>query len=366
MIVAEQIGQAQPDGDIRPVRAPEEDPVPLRRAGVRVDPRRLAGTGGFVIAVMAVATFVVVYLVGPLVHERDQHTLLAVERVAIANAARDDQGLYRPTLPVLPPTPGAAVGILAIPAVGIQQAVVEGVAPAQTIAGPGHVPGTAGLGQPGNSVVVGRRSGFGGPFGDLGALKAGDKVVTATLEGQSIYVVRSVRTVRIVTSGTPATAPTLTAGASSSSTQSTASTTTTLKAPAGARNVGGRPSVPTVDSNEVFGPTSHNQITLVTSGSTTPWNTSTAVVVVARLDGLPFTPVPQESRSLSEQGTGGDPGALAWLLLDLLVLGAVVVGAVALYRRTTLRTAYVLSTAPLVVFTILGALAVSRLFPAWL
>ena len=40
----------------------------------------------------------------------------------------------------------------------LSQVAVEGVGPEQTRKGPGHVPGTAGLGQPGNAAVVGRRA----------------------------------------------------------------------------------------------------------------------------------------------------------------------------------------------------------------
>ena len=58
--------------------------------------------------------------------------------------------------------------------------------------------------------------------------------------------------------------------------------------------------------------------------------------------------------------------SLPLLILALLALGATIVGAAALYRRASLRSAYLLTTAPLIVFTILGAEAAGRLFPAWL
>ena len=122
----------------------------------------------------------------------------------------------------------------------------------------------------------------------------------------------------------------------------------------------------TTTTNALYGPSAHNELTLVTSGSDVPWNTDQVTVVVARMSGPPFTPTPQESRSPSQLGNSGDPEALAWLLLALLALTATFLGAVALYRRTTLRTAYLLTTAPLLAFTVLTAEAVSRLLPAWL
>jgi hypothetical protein len=53
-------------------------------------------------------------------------------------------------------------------------------------------------------------------------------------------------------------------------------------------------------------------------------------------------------------------------LLDVLALVAILIGSVAFYRRASLRSAYLLTTAPLLVFTILAAEAMSRLLPAWL
>src|SRR6202042_3801606 len=116
------------------------------------------------------------------VHARDQRSLMATERAAIAGASVESKALDHVNLPTQPPVPGAPVGVLAIPALGINQAVVEGVGSSQTVSGPGHVPGTAGLGQPGNAAVVGRNAAYGGPFGHLDQLKRGDKVLTATTE----------------------------------------------------------------------------------------------------------------------------------------------------------------------------------------
>ena len=126
---------------------------------------------------------------------RDQRALMATERLTISNAAVLDKALDKVNLPTQPPAVGQPVGVLAIPALGINQAVVEGVGSSQTVSGPGHVPGTAGLGQSGNAAVVGRNAAYGGVFRRLSQLKPGDRVLTATTEGQSIYVVRHVRAV---------------------------------------------------------------------------------------------------------------------------------------------------------------------------
>jgi sortase A len=277
---------------------------------------------------VVLAFVIVIYGIGPLTHARDQRALLGSETAAISNAVTSNQGLSTNKLPTQPPVPGQALGILAIPAIGLQQVVVEGVGPSQTVSGPGHVPGTAGLGQPGNSAVVGRRSSYGGPFAKLSQLRPGDRIVTATTEGQSLYVVHSVRMVNL--SATP-----------------------------GTRKSG------KISVNQLYGPSVHDQLTLVTSANSLPWNSQQAVQVVALIKGQPYTPTPQESRSPSQQGNTGDPSNLAALILALLALGAVLIGAVALYRRTSVRSAYLLSMAPLLVCTVLAAEATSRLLPAW-
>jgi sortase A len=203
------------------------------------------------------------------------------------------------------------------------------------------VPGTAGIGQPGNAAVVARRSGFGGPFAHLDQLQHGDRILVATTQGQSLYIVRQVKTETLV-NGSPTTSSTLTG-------------VSTGPKPTG-----------TVSTTKLYGPTPGDQLTLVTSASSAPWNTDRAIVVTATMRGKPFAPTPQQSRSPSQDGNSGDPNALPVLALAVLALVATLIGAVALYRRASLRSAYLLTTAPLIVFTVLGAEAASRLLPAWM
>jgi sortase A len=267
---------------------------------------------GFLVAIGAV-----IYGIGSLVHARDQRALMATERTSIANAAILAKALDTVKLPTKPPAQGSPVGVLAIPALSVNEVVVEGAGSSQTVSGPGHVPGTSGLGQPGNAGIVGRNAAYGGVFGRLDQLKPGDRVLTATVEGQSIYVVRRVVTV-------------------------------------------------TIGSLEpIYRATHNNRLTLVTSASNVPWNNDRAVVVTAVLRGKPYPATPQASRDPGQLGNTGESGAWLELLLSVLGFAAVVLGALYLYRRCTIRSAYLLSTAPLVALTVLAAESISRLFPAW-
>ncbi|MCW2854403.1 MAG: hypothetical protein JWR52_18 [Marmoricola sp.] len=89
--------------------------------------------------------------------------------------------------------PGAPVAILAIPSLGIKDTVVEGTSGRVLLAGPGHRRDTPLPGQQGVSVVYGRQLAYGGPFADVGQLKAGDRIVTTTGQGRATYRVIDVR-----------------------------------------------------------------------------------------------------------------------------------------------------------------------------
>ena len=130
--------EGAPRGDDRSdVECRQPGQLPFADVWPGFTPKALAMAVGFFVVVLVLAIGAVIYWIGPLVHERDQRALIDAERTAIDNAAKDNEGLYRPTLPTLAPAPGSVVGILAIPVIGLQQAVVEGVGPAQTVSGPG-------------------------------------------------------------------------------------------------------------------------------------------------------------------------------------------------------------------------------------
>jgi sortase A len=75
---------------------------------------------------------------------------------------------------------GAPVALLQIPRLGTNLVVAEGDTPQQLRSGPGHRVGSPMPGNIGNSVIVGHRSGWGGPFRSMGALKRGDLIVVQT------------------------------------------------------------------------------------------------------------------------------------------------------------------------------------------
>jgi len=94
-------------------------------------------------------------------------------------------------LKAIRPVPGGAVGIIEIPKIGVDWAVVEGVGTVELKAGPGHYPATPMPGQPGNAAIAAHRTTYGAPFNRLDELTAGDAVLVTTSQGEFRYEVRS-------------------------------------------------------------------------------------------------------------------------------------------------------------------------------
>ncbi len=90
-----------------------------------------------------------------------------------------------------PPRPGGPAARLEIPAIGVEKVVVQGADVEHLRAGPGHIPGTAMPGRPGNAAIAGHRTTYGAPFNELDELDPGDAIVTTTVEGTFVYEVTS-------------------------------------------------------------------------------------------------------------------------------------------------------------------------------
>jgi sortase A len=84
-------------------------------------------------------------------------------------------------IPVPPPAENAKeplqdLGTISIPKLKLTDEMYEGVALTTLDQGPGHWPGTAMPGQPGNVVVAGHRVSHSKPFRNIDQLEAGDEV----------------------------------------------------------------------------------------------------------------------------------------------------------------------------------------------
>lgn len=88
---------------------------------------------------------------------------------------------------------GDPVARIAIPALGVDEIVVEGTSSAALAKGPGHRRDTVLPGQAGVSVLMGRSSAYGGPFGRIQELPPGEAISVVTGQGEQIYRVLGVR-----------------------------------------------------------------------------------------------------------------------------------------------------------------------------
>ncbi len=88
---------------------------------------------------------------------------------------------------------GAPVALIRIPALHLQQVVVEGTTSSALTLGPGHQRSTVLPGGVGTSVILGRAQAYGGPFAHIGDLVRGDRITVVTGVGTSEFVVTRVR-----------------------------------------------------------------------------------------------------------------------------------------------------------------------------
>lgn len=191
---------------------------------------------------------------------------------------------------------GSPVAALDIPKIGVHKIVVEGAGAESLKAGPGVVSSSPLPGQPGQTIVVGRRTTFGSPFRHLDALVAGDQIKTVTPFGRFTYTVRETHTV-----------------------------------PAGA--------VAQLD------PTAGSVLTLVTSDP--PYVGDKALVVVADLKGDPSTYQEPPRAASTDAGafafTGNPASEIGAVVTGVLFLGSLLVTD-GLYRRWRRWPTYLLTT----------------------
>ncbi|CAL8978959.1 hypothetical protein PROP_02652 [Propionicimonas sp. T2.31MG-18] len=88
---------------------------------------------------------------------------------------------------------GDPVAWIEIPALGVDEVVVEGTSSGTLTKGPGHRRDTVLPGQVGISVLMGRAYAYGGPFGTIQALSPGETLSVITGQGEHIYRVLGVR-----------------------------------------------------------------------------------------------------------------------------------------------------------------------------
>jgi sortase A len=170
------------DEPIAPSASPSASPSRRRRGMRRAG---LAVSALLIAAALAIGADVAWQLWGTgIATARAQHALGQQFHSAVAESGVADI-VAAPTSPRSAPAPGGLFGHLVIPRIGLDDYVVEGVGEAQLAEGPGHYPGTAQIGAPGNVGIAGHRTTYGAPFYDLNELQAGDLIYLTNTAGQT-------------------------------------------------------------------------------------------------------------------------------------------------------------------------------------
>ncbi|WP_395691187.1 sortase [Nocardioides sp.] len=192
---------------LEPPRTSPEQPLPKKRRRVRrprpaadrarrTTPTTAATPSGSdtasavlssaftMIAIVCLWIAVQMLFLGTIQENRSQDLLYAKLRTQLAE-------LTAPIGPVVPVDD--PVALLTIPSIGVEQVVVEGTASGDLLLGPGHRRDTPLPGQVGTSVIYGRATTYGGPFGDITSLRPGDPIKVVGAQGPKTFEVVDVR-----------------------------------------------------------------------------------------------------------------------------------------------------------------------------
>lgn len=178
-----------------PEPARQAEPKPVRtvraiRPGDAEEVAALLSSAFAVVAILSLWMVAQVVLLGDATQARDQHLLYGRLRSELSAATAPTGELDFENKPV---EPGSPVALLSIPAIDLEQVVVDGTASGDLFAGPGHLRNTPMPGQAGVSVVMGRASTYGAPFRDLTKLHAGDTIEVQNAAAKVTYQVLGVR-----------------------------------------------------------------------------------------------------------------------------------------------------------------------------
>lgn len=149
--------------------------------------RRGIGAAFMVLAACALVFVVWVMLLSRLHFDRAQHAAYEQLRVELALGTAPN-GPTDPNDSTKELALGSPIAVLSIPAIGLQDVVLEGTTGQVLEDGPGHLPDTPFPGQMGISVIMGRRAAYGGAFSRLGSLNPGDAIKVDT--GQTVATYR--------------------------------------------------------------------------------------------------------------------------------------------------------------------------------
>jgi sortase A len=180
-------GPGAPPPPRRPPRRNRREPVTLGQLIART-----IGTSLLILAVTALGFVAWVGLFSHLHYDKAQLNAYDTLRVELATGTAPN-GPTVPNKPAQLLAMGAPVAVLSIPAIGLRTVILQGTTSSVLEDGPGHLRNTPLPGQVGDSMIMGRQTGYGGPFGRLSSLVPGDPITVVTGQTVASYKVIDLR-----------------------------------------------------------------------------------------------------------------------------------------------------------------------------
>jgi sortase A len=169
------------------------DSGPRRQAGSPAGlAREMAGTAMWLLALCLIGFFLWFAFGSRLHYDRVQVEAYANFRASLALATAPT-GPTNPANPDQLLAPGTTIGVLRIPDIGLTTVIFEGTSGRILESGPGLLRDTPMPGQPGVSVIFGRRAAYGGPFSRLPWIQIGSVFTVTTGQGVASYRVIDLR-----------------------------------------------------------------------------------------------------------------------------------------------------------------------------
>jgi LPXTG-site transpeptidase (sortase) family protein len=152
---------------------------------------RTLGTSLLILAITALGFVAWAGLFSHLHYDKAQLNAYDLLRVELANGTAPNGPLAPNSTQLLPM--GSPVAVLSIPAIRLRTVILQGTTSSVLEDGPGHFRGSVMPGQAGVSVIMGRQTAYGGPFGALASLVPGDPITVVTGQTVAGYTVTDLR-----------------------------------------------------------------------------------------------------------------------------------------------------------------------------
>lgn len=199
-MTAVEVPAADPAGSPPPATGPGDEELPPPRprprsrqpAGPGQSVAQAAGASLLILAFTALGFVAWVGLFSGLHYNKAQLNAYDTLRVELAEGTA-------PNGPTVPNNPsallplGSPVAVLSIPAIRLRTVILQGTTGEVLENGPGHLRTSVMPGQAGVSVILGRESAYGGPFGGLASLAPGDSIKVVTGQTVASYRVIDLR-----------------------------------------------------------------------------------------------------------------------------------------------------------------------------